>query len=275
MSPQHCDTPPDPWDGSAERHRVRTTGGWCGPHRHCEAVSDKVAVATIRSLRQVANRVSNWSQYQIGRLLQTLVTNDGLPRVEVLARVSNSTQAESSLRQSIARECAADSCALCTATTRHEDEGQSGTMPYPCEVVQAQIKLAEHDFINFSPTFLSQCMVVVRDVPMGSPLLTCAEPSLVRTLVPRLVANHDGMQEEGLPVFLTGLHSFYPLRQQRAVAAVHYVDGDGGVLVCEWFPGLHDSRTRAGVRTQHICGHNLNFVPFREANHDAIELGHT
>ena len=93
------------------------------------AVSDEVAVATIRSLRQVANRVSNWSQYRIGRLPQTLVTNecnDGSPRAEVLARVSNAAQqAESSLRQSIARECAADSCALCTATTRHEYEGQS------------------------------------------------------------------------------------------------------------------------------------------------------
>ena len=30
------------------------------------AVSDEVAVATIRSLRQVANRVSNWSQYRMG-----------------------------------------------------------------------------------------------------------------------------------------------------------------------------------------------------------------
>ena len=56
------------------------------------AVSDEVAVATIRSLRQVANRVSNWSQYRIGRMLQTLVTNDGSPRAEVLARVSNAAQ---------------------------------------------------------------------------------------------------------------------------------------------------------------------------------------
>ena len=89
------------------------------------AVSDEVAVTTIRSLRQVANRVSNWSQYRIGRLLQTLVTNVGSPRAEVLARVSNAAQqAESLLRHSIARECAADSCALCTATTRHEDEGK-------------------------------------------------------------------------------------------------------------------------------------------------------
>ena len=149
---------------------------------------------------------------KLGGCLQTLVTNDGSPRAEVLARVSNAAQqAESSLCHGIARECAADSCALCTATTRHEDEGQSGTTPYPCEVVQAQIKLAEYDFINFLPTFLSQCMVVARDVPMGSPLLTCAEPpSLVRTLMPRLVASHDGVREEGLSVFLTGLHPSIP-----------------------------------------------------------------
>ena len=144
------------------------------------------------------------------------MTNHGSPRAEVLARVNNAAQqAQLSIRQSIARECAADLCTLCTATTRHEDEGQSGTMPYPCEVVQAQIKLAEHDFINFSPTFLSQCMVMAMDVPIGSPLLTCVEPpSLVWTLVPHLVASHDGVREEGLPVFLTGLHPFYPLRQQ-------------------------------------------------------------
>ena len=78
----------------------------------------------------------------------------GSPRVEVLAHVSNTAQqAELSPRQSIARECAADSCTLCTTTTRHEHAGQSVTMPYPCEVVQAQIKLAELDFISFSPRF--------------------------------------------------------------------------------------------------------------------------
>ena len=71
------------------------------------AVSDEVAVATIRSLRQVAERVSNWSQY---RMLQMLVTNDGSPRAEVLVRVSTTAQqAEMSLCQSIARECATDS----------------------------------------------------------------------------------------------------------------------------------------------------------------------
>ena len=36
-------------------------------------------------------------------------------------------------------------------------------------------------------------MVAARDVPMGSQLLTCAEPpSLVRMLVLHLVADHDG-----------------------------------------------------------------------------------
>ena len=78
----------------------------------------------------------------------------------------------------------------------------------------------------------------------GSPLLTCDEPHrLVRMLVPRLVASHDSVREEGLPVFLTGLHPFYPLRQQSAVATVHYVDGDRGLLMCEWFLGLHDACT--------------------------------
>ena len=108
---------------------------------------------------------------------------------------------------------------------------------------------------------------------MGSPLLMCAkQPNLVWTLVPHLVASHDGVREECLPVFLTGLLS---LRQQRAVAAVHRVDGDGGLLMYKWFPGLHDACMCIGVQTQHMAGHILSFVPFREANQDAIELGHT
>ena len=60
--PQHCNTLPDPWDGSAERHRVGMVDGVV-PVDTDVAVSDKVAVTTIRSLRQVANRVLNWSQY--------------------------------------------------------------------------------------------------------------------------------------------------------------------------------------------------------------------
>ena len=102
---------------------------------------------------------------------------------------------------------------VCTVHRYHtvRRRGARGTTPYPCEVVQAQIMLAKHDFINFSLTFLSQCMVVARDVPMGSPLLTCAEsPSLVWTLVLRLVASHNSVREDGLPVFLADLYPFYP-----------------------------------------------------------------
>ena len=44
--------------------------------------------------------------------------------------------------------------------------------------------------------------------------------------------------------------------------------------MCEWLPGLYDACTCAGVQTQHMAGHDLSFVPFREANYDTIELGH-
>ena len=144
----------------------------------------------------------------------------------------------------------------------------------PVRAGAGQIKLAEHDFINFSPTFLSLCMVVARDVPIGSPLLTCAEPpSLVRTLMPRLVASHDGVQEEGLPVFLTGLHPFYPLRRcccplcgwRRRRYCVRVVSGPARCLHTCWrmYPAHHwpQSQLRAVPRGEPIeLGHMYNII---------------
>ena len=78
------------------------------------------------------------------------MTNDGSPRAEVLAHVSNAEQqAESSIRLSIAMECAAYLCALCIVIPRHEDDWKSGSTTYLCKVVQVQIKLVENFFKNF------------------------------------------------------------------------------------------------------------------------------
>ena len=61
----------------------------------------------------------------------------------------------------------------------------------------------------------------------------------------------------------------------NAIEAVQYVDGDGGMLIAEFIPGLLQYATAKVILTQHISSHNYTLIPFREKFHDAIELGHT
>ena len=58
--------------------------------------------------------------------------------------------------------------------------------------------------------------------------------------------------------------------------AIVYQDGDGGILNTTYMPGLLFLVQKMGVDTNYIViGRSTHvFVPFREAYHDAIELGH-
>ena len=58
------------------------------------------------------------------------------------------------------------------------------------------------------------------------------------------------------------------------VVAVQYVDGDGGVLIAEYFRGLLDVALKYRVPCQKIQPHGLTLVAFREPGHDTPELGH-
>ena len=52
--------------------------------------------------------------------------------------------------------------------------------------------------------------------------------------------------------------------------------GDGGFLVCELFPGLADylKECSIAIPTLELEMHNYTLLPFREADHDVMELGH-
>ena len=52
------------------------------------------------------------------------------------------------------------------------------------------------------------------------------------------------------------------------------VDGDGGHLVGDFFPGLLDCATSHRVPCQNVQPHDLTLVPSSERHHDAPELGH-
>ena len=60
------------------------------------------------------------------------------------------------------------------------------------------------------------------------------------------------------------------------VEAVQYVNGDGGFPVCKLFPGLTDylKECSIAIPTPELEMHNYTLLPFREADHDAMELGH-
>lgn len=58
------------------------------------------------------------------------------------------------------------------------------------------------------------------------------------------------------------------------ITAVYYANGNGDLLVVDYFPGLWETCIEHGVPMQTLAGHNLQVVGFGEVHHDGIELGH-
>ena len=59
-----------------------------------------------------------------------------------------------------------------------------------------------------------------------------------------------------------------------AAEAVNYFDGDGGSIHVDRFPGLRRYLQVSGIPIHSVCNPRCDLVYFREAFHDAIELGH-
>ena len=69
---------------------------------------------------------------------------------------------------------------------------------------------------------------------MGCPL---AQPVRHSVKYPQEIANQI---QENHPVILTGLQPFYRNNTSVGIEAIHYQDGDGGLLAVSLIPGLHD-----------------------------------
>ena len=79
------------------------------------------------------------------------------------------------------------------------------------------------------------------------------------------------------PACLTGRVGVYQVMGEgpdTAVEAIQYADGDGGVLVAKYIPGIEECATKNGVIMQEDTVHGSMLIPFREKHHDAVELGH-
>jgi len=149
----------------------------------------------------------------------------------------------------------------------------------PCQTTQITCRLIDFEFENFTPTFLQQCRDL-SNLPQRSPLITAALPqSQLRQMV-NVVAKgiKNVILAKGLPKISTGLVPVFTLRTgENPVEAVNYVDGDGGVIVLEHFPGLHDylNENDISVPLIKMQGHGYSLLPFREEGHDTPELGYT
>jgi hypothetical protein len=59
-----------------------------------------------------------------------------------------------------------------------------------------------------------------------------------------------------------------------AVEAIQYEDGNGGVLVAKFIPGIQEYATKNGIIMQENTVHGSMHIPFRQRHHYAVELGH-
>ena len=81
-------------------------------------------------------------------------------------------------------------------------------------------------------------------------------------------------QSSHLPLYASGDRAVFAQVGNVAAEAVNYFDGDGGSIHVDRFPGLRRYLQVSGIPTHSVCNPRCDLVYFREAFHDAIELGH-
>ena len=236
----------------------------------CWAVN---TAAHFQQLLATPDIVSNLIQHYIGRYLETLENNLGSATVQICNAVE---EMKIKQYQQWRDQCA---CSHCSEAKEWEEEDshvqrQHPLRPKPCTSVQVLVMLNEHRFTNLTPSFLKQAKSLSRAVPLHSPLIYSDEaPTDIRIMsvkYPQEIANQI---QENHPAILTGLQPFYRVNTSMATEAIQYQDGDGGLLVVNLIPGLHEYAEKQGARMQMVS--NSVLLPFRELGHDAPELGHT
>ena len=236
------------------------------------------AYGHIRALLQEARRVSLHAQRRIGRLLADIQRrHPAKPISDVQYFICNGASVEKrAYYERIRDECLESGCTDCSAAGE-SDGGTSGRRRLPCEFTQRTCRLTDHEFENFTMTFLNQCRELAV-LPAWSPLLWSSDPQgQVRELVGKAGRLEGDMVRQGMPTLTTGLVPVFALGEgESAVEAIQYADGDGGYIVSELFPGLQEHLCECGVAvaTLDLVDHHYRLLPFREKHHDALELGH-
>ena len=79
-----------------------------------------------------------------------------------------------------------------------------------------------------------------------------------------------------LPDYASGTAYVFELaRGVPACQAINYIDGDGVVITVQMFPGLQRYLDHHHLQAQEVEAPRCSVMAFREAHHDAFELGHS
>ena len=236
----------------------------------------------IRSLLQVAHRISLLAQYHIGGfLLQITAGATAQERHGILAAIASAAcrQERSRYRSTLA----ACGCPECTRALCWLDHGEQGPPITPCKAMEVQTRFARDHVANLTPTFFRQCILLHTTMPPTHPLLTASvyratiSPTHIRLLVGELQRVTCRLQRLGspLPLSLGQLGLWHQFRAAtRCEEAVDFVDGDGGYLVARHFPGLLPFVQQRAPNTTWAEGMRGHLIQFRCHAYDAVELAH-
>lgn len=233
-----------------------------------------VNVLVIQDCLSLQNIVDNLVQHYIGRYLLKLHQLSSLTRSGVHRELGNAAEELKSHEYARLRDrCAQNGCTSCSEAKAWDEADQSSraaTRKLPCISTQVLSKLLSPKFVNLCPAFFSQCVQFSESVPVRCPLMFSSEPPTVLRLIAAKYAQklNADIKAHG-PALSTGVCSIFQV--PSAIDVVQYKDGDGGTIDCEQIPHLMDYIEKKGWNDL-LQG---SLIPFREANHDAIELGHS
>ena len=222
------------------------------------------------------NIVANLCQHYIGRYLKALTEQEESQLNALMVQLCNNAETlKVELYHTRRDSCG---CVQCSAAAEWEKSKppRTGNRPFPCRKVQVLAKLTERRFVNLTPAYFNQCIQLAQHLPLQSPLVQSPiPPSDVRLMAPHIPqetvkAIHQYRLQ--LPEAATGMYAVFIIK--NPIECLQYVDGDGGCLVGELTDGVTDYALSKGVPVQLDSVHQYTLIPFREKNHDAVELGH-
>eukprot|EP00731_Ephydatia_muelleri_P038891 Em0971g1a len=207
----------------------------------------------VRTLFGVTNALQNLTNWRVGRILMDAPGRDDVELAnfcgEYLTRL---------LRDLVARCSDQFGCVTCSS---HLADPISTT--FPCRTVQRTFRLLQHNAVNVNTASLKECS---------------AYPTSVKRIVSRLgdlKAYYSRTLAVPMPSYAMATLPVFALAAGcSAWEAVNYCDGDGGSILVEQFPGLSKYLRQQNVATHILAAPQCTLVQFREAFHDAVELGH-
>ena len=238
-------------------------------------------VRHLQSILALPDIIGNIAQNYIGRYLRVLEEDSDIHSQRDLMLALGNVAENLKLQdyKKHRNDCSEANCTPCTVAKEWEEDAevrrQQRQRPLPCSCTQILTLLREKSYTNLHSTFFKQCVALSKEISPHSPLTYCPEsPTFVRLMGVKLPQEVSRLIQ---PAILTGLSPVYKVVGEgpdAAVEAIMYMDGDGGMLVEKFIPGLREYATKHGIMMQEDVLHNSMLIPFREKFHDAVELGH-